>query len=171
MARPGNSDGCIGCAILFVALVAVLGFVSTILFDGAVAPEPKPSMPNLEKAEVFITGDDGGTYKASYTLWTPDGDTFRKGGARGTIESEPHVYPIPLKGFKSGGGEFFLFEEDIEVEVSKTGRWKGTVMAVLKVNGEVVECASAGDAPLSFDANNRQHYEGDFGCKLNLWSN
>jgi len=165
--RGGDTDSCIGCFVLAVALIVVIGFGFSVLDDEANAPEPKPSKPELEEAEVLVTGDDGGAYRVSYVIWTPDGEALWRERATGVIESEPHTYPINLDGFKSNGNDFFLSTDDIEIEAGKTERWDGDLMVVLKVNDEVVECLS--NDIMWFDADNRQHCEGDFGCRLNLW--
>lgn len=121
----------------------------------------------MEEAEVLVTGDDGGTYRVSYVIWTPDGEALRRERATGVIESEPHTYPINLDGFKSNGNDFFLSTDDIEIEAGKTERWEGDLMVVLRANDEVVECVN--NHIMWFDADNRQHFDGDFGCRLNLW--
>lgn len=100
-------------------------------------------------------------------VWTPDGDVMRRERANGMIESKPHVYPIELDGFESDENDFFLGTGDVEVEAAKTERWEGDLLVLLEVNGEVVECAN--NDYVSFDADDRQQYDGDFGCKLNLW--
>jgi hypothetical protein len=84
----------------------------------------------------------------------------------GVIKDEPTAYPIDLEGFRSDRKkEFFVANEDIDMEATKTEAWKGVLVIVLKVNGTLVECATmhethprAGGVSMEFDADSRKDY-------------
>ncbi len=102
---------------------------------------------------------------------------MREGQATDVIGPEPHTYSINLDGFKNNREEFFLSPADLEIEASKPEPWVGDLTVVLKVNGKIVDCITNSKVrsggpdtySVTFDADNREDYEGDFGCRLNLW--
>ena len=164
--------------VLVVVVGSVLGFVWSVFDDTADAPEPEPGKPELKTATAYITGDDGGPFGVSYTVWTPDGDVGKRMRENGVIESDPTAYSVDLSGFESDGNEFFLGTEDISVEARKTKSWEGDLTILLEVNNKIVACDTMSEvastesylrASISFDADEPEHYEGDFVCRLYMW--
>ncbi len=167
--------------ILLGLVVVFINFVGTLFDDTANTPEPEPKSekPNLEKATVQITGDDGGTFdlSISHFVQKPGGGIKKKMKEltyTGEIEPDPNTYPVDLSKFESNGDNDFL-GGDIDIEAKKTKPWEGDLIVLLEVNDTIVECESISetepdyDASFSFDADEPMDYEGDFFCKLYLW--
>ena len=145
--------------------------------DQAQPVDPK-AVPTLETATLYVAGSNGGPYKVSWTVWTPKGSVQHEFRGTGIIKDEPTAYPIDLEGFRTDSNKgFFLGYDDIDMEATKTERWKGELVLLLKVNDTLVECDTMrensarqypGDASFGFDPDSRKDYKEEGGCANRL---
>ncbi len=156
--------------VLFVT-VLVLYVAYDLLEDEASVPLSAAggAGTQLKQATVYLVGDDGGGYELGYKAFssTSPETPLVRGRHLGTLESSRSVFPLRLEKFDEDGVQE-VAEEQIDVSVKKSWDWEGNLMAVLAVNGRVVECANnlhkKGSTTISFDPADPEQYRTDYGC-------
>jgi hypothetical protein len=178
--QPSGCRTCLGCFIWVVVIAFIVIKLTPDPPDKALPPKPKPKTPTLQTATLYVAGANGGPYKVSWWVRTPNGVMKEEptDQATGVIKEEPAAYPIDLEGFTSdqhGCGGFIC--GDIDMEATKTEPWQGDLVVGLKVNGTLVECDTTSDtyprhdpdgASIDFDPDNQEEYIEDAQCERDL---